>query len=220
MYSTVFVNPYTSTEVNVMFVAAAGFRGVEVCAETTVVVTNNPLTFVWQGYGLKLNIPKGSLPAGMDEAAIYIQASLSGQYEFPENSHLVSAVYWLRCNRKCLFKKFLSLEINHCAKSANVSKLSVVKAVCSQKCLPYKFERLGGNFNQYSSFGEIELNSFSGVAVTQDDSEEREYCAMLYYHRIDYELSISFVVTWNTETHLTVCPYMAITCSCVIQCVY
>ena len=195
---------------------AIGFRGVDVCAETTVLVTNSPQTFVWERYGLRLNILKGSLPVGMDEVSIKVQVSLSGQYEFPESCHLVSAVFWLRCNQKCTFNKLLSLEINHCAKSANTSKLSIVRAVCSQKNLPYQFERLGGNFNQYSSFGEIELNSFSGVAVTQDGSVEREYCAMLYYLRIDYELTISFVVAWNTETHITVCTYMAITGSCVI----
>ena len=190
---------------------AAGFRGAQVCAETAVKVTNSPQPFVWLGRGLKLNIPKGSLPAGIDEVTIYIQASLSGQYEFPENSHLVSAVFWLRCSQKCTFIRPVSLEINHCAKSANTSKLSIVRAVCSQKNLPYKFERLGGNFNPYSSFGEIELNSFSGVAVIQDGSDEREYCAMLYYCLISHELSISFVVTWNTKTHLTVCTCVIFT---------
>ena len=72
--------------------AYTGFRGVEVCGETTVVVTNVPQSYAWAGYGLKLHIPKGSLPVGMEQCTINIKASLAGQYEFPENTHLVSAV--------------------------------------------------------------------------------------------------------------------------------
>ena len=75
----------------------SGFPGAEICAETTVMVTSNQQNFYWNGYGLKLYIPEGSLPANMEYCTIKIMASLAGQYEFPENSHLVSAVYWLRC---------------------------------------------------------------------------------------------------------------------------
>ena len=183
---------------------SAGFRGVEVCGETTVVVTKDPQSFTWEGYGLKLHIPQGCLPAGVEQCTINIKASLAGQYEFPENTHLVSAVFWLRCEPRCKFTEALTLELDHCAKSENIGllKLQFVRAVCSQKHLPYAFEKLGGTFN--NTYGAIELNSFSGVAITQEGSEEREYCAMLFYLVIHYELFIHFVVTWNTETHLAV----------------
>ena len=181
-----------------------GLPGVEVCAETTVLVTNNPQSFIWKSYGLKLHIPQGCLPQDIPQCQIAIKASLAGQYEFPENSHLVSAVFWLRCVPLCTFTKKLSLEIDHCAKLDNTSRLSIVRAVCSQEHLPYTFKRLGGTFNQHSSSGTIELSGFSGVAATQGDSEEREYCAMLYYLIIGHELLIHFVVTWNTKCHITV----------------
>ena len=184
----------------------AGFCGVEVCAKTTVLVTNSPQNFVWEGYGLKLNIPKGSLPAGMDEVIIYIQASLSGHYAFPENSHLVSAVVWLHCKPRCTFSKPVHLELHHCAKSENISKLRFAKAVCSQRELPYLFQYVGGKFNMHSSYGILELESFSGMGIVQDGSDEREYCAMLFYfgHSLDYRHNIDFVVVWNSETHLAV----------------
>ena len=41
-----------------------------------------------KNYGLKLHIPKGCLPVDVDLCKIRIQASLAGQYEFPENSHI------------------------------------------------------------------------------------------------------------------------------------
>ena len=187
-----------------MAYTSAGFRGVEVCGKTTVVVTNDPQSFTWEGYGLKLHIPKGCLPVGMEQCTINIKASLAGQYEFTENSHLVSAVFWLHCEPRCRFTEALTLELDHCAKLENIDLLKIhfVRAVCSQKHLPYAFDKLGGTFN--NSCGAIELNSFSGVAITQEGSEEREYCAMLFYLIARYELFIHFIVTWNTKTHLTV----------------
>ena len=168
------------------------------------VVTNGPQSFSWEGYGLKLHIPQGCLPAGVEQCTINIKVSLAGQYEFPENTHPVSAVFWLRCEPTCKFTEALTLELDHCARLENIGllKLQFVRAFCSQKHLPYVFGKLGGTFN--NSRGAIELNSFSGVAITQEGSEEREYCAMLFYLVVRYELFIHFIVTWNIKTHLTV----------------
>ena len=169
------------------------------------VITNSPLCFIWKGYSLKLFIPKGCLPAGMEQCTINIKASLAGQYEFPENSHLVSAVFWLHCEPSCVFKKRISVEINHCAKSENVSKLSFVKALCTQQELPYTFQRVGGKFSRYSSYGVIDIESFSGLGITQDGSDEREYCAMLFYlSQSIISHTIYFVIVCNSEVHLTV----------------
>ena len=173
------------------------------------VVTNHPQSYAWEGYGLKLHIPEGCLPGGMEKCTINIKASLAGQYEFPENTHLVSAVFWLRCVPKCVFRKRLNLEINHCAKSENVSRLSFVKALCTQEELPYTFQRVGGKFSQNNSYGMIDLESFSGLGITQDGSDEREYCAMLFYlHQETFSRTdIHFVIVWNLEAHLTVSHY-------------
>ena len=154
----------------------------EVCAETTLTVTNSSQHFHWQGYGLTLHFPDGCLPADVEECTLTIKASLAGQYEFPEGSHLVSAVYWLLCEPMCKFTKaMISVEIEHCAPQKNAAKLSIVRSHCTQKNLPYTFQKLGGHYTQHSSYGCIEVASFSGYAVTQDGSEEREYCACLYY---------------------------------------
>ena len=120
-----------------------------------------------------------------------------------KNSHLVSAVFWIRCEDVREFARPITVEIQHCAKS---SELSFVRAVCSQKQLPYTFKQLlGGTFTSHSSYGVIELNHFSGVGVTQEGSAERQYYSKLFYlsnylggHRID------FAITWNTEAHINV----------------
>ena len=173
---------------------------------TTVLVTNDPQTLFLKAYGLKLHIPEGSLPANVKQCTIKIQISLAGQYEFPENNHLVSAVYWLRCEPSSTFAKPISLEIQHCARQENISKLSFVRAFCSQGSLPYTFNQLsGGSFTSKSSYGVIELKSFSGVAAVQEGSQEREYIAKLFYLNptiSNYEIHL--VVTWNIEAHLSV----------------
>ena len=192
-----------------MSTATWNLRGVEVHGELTVVVySSHDNQITWPGYGLRLHIPKGCLPAGMEQSTINIKASLAGQYEFTENSHLVSAIFWLHCEDVREFTKSITVEIQHCAKPEDITNLDLnfVRAICSQKQLPYTFKPLSeGKFTSRSSYGVIELNSFSGIGITQEGSEDRNYFSKLFYlnsyfggHRID------FAVTWNTEAHINV----------------
>ncbi len=172
------------------------------------IVTNSPQTFHWVGYGLKLSIPQGSLPAGVDQCRLDIKASVAGQYQFPDNLQLVSGVFWVRPVPLCRLQHQLTVEIHHCAKMTNSTKLSFVRARCSQESLPYTFKQLEGrgSFSEHSSYGSLELNQFSGLAVTGKDGEEREYIASLYYQQCDPRtLEIHFVITWDVEAHITVC---------------
>ena len=80
-----------------------------------------------------------------------------------------------------------------------------MRAVCSQKQLPYTFKKLGGEFTSHTSYGVVEVNGFSGLAVNQEGSADREYYGKLFYfsdyyhgHRID------LIIIWNTEAHINV----------------
>ena len=84
--------------------------------------------FNWEGYGLHLYIPEGALPPEIEECTIYIEDSVEGDYAFPDNCYLVSAVYWFHCVPKCKFSKPIILEMQHCAKQQNLQALSFVKA--------------------------------------------------------------------------------------------
>ena len=45
----------------------------------------------------------------------------------------------------------------------------------------------------------------SGVGVTQEGSEEREYLLQLFYiPKSNSQYAIHVVITWNTESHITV----------------
>ena len=133
-------------------------------ASTTVIITDSKQSFTWKEYGLKLHVLDKCLPPGVDQCKITIMVSIAGQYDFPENCHPVSAIFWLRCELRCNFRKPVTLEVDHCAKRENTSKLHFVKAVCNQKNLPCTFRKLKeGIFNQNTSYGTVELHSFSGI---------------------------------------------------------
>ena len=190
-----------------MFTAAWDLPGVDVCGEMTVVLHSSAAQQItWEGFGLKLHLDEGSLPLGIDQCTLTIKASLAGQYEFPDNSYLVSAIIWLRCEPMCKFTKPVTLKMQHCARSENVAnlKLKFVRAVCNQKQLPYTFNELGGDFTSHSSYGVVEVKGFCGMAITQGGSEKRKYCSQLFHFGPPSSCHIHFIVTWDVEAHLTV----------------
>ena len=178
----------------------------DVTGETNILVTSDAQTFHWSGYGLKLHIPPSSLPAGVEKGSIEIRASLAGEYQSPENTTLISAVYWIKCPVKLV--RPLTLELQHCGKHSINSRFSFVVTKRSQKELPYQFTLLeGGEFNMHSSYGSITLSHFCGLGVVQEGSEEQLYCARLYYlgSRIDWK--VDFVITKDLEAEYTVSLY-------------
>ena len=198
--------------------------GVEECGETSVVISSSQGQVVdWNG--LKLNVHEGSLPEGIDQCMIYIKASLAGEYEIPENSSLVSAVFWLRCEPQCTFTKPITVEIQHCSTKQDLSRLKIVRVYCSQKQLPYKFKPLGGRFNADTSYGATEVTSFSGVGVIAENPvSKRLYYNQLFYlgcdsHQHGHDIHIIF--TWNTEAHINVShSFILIVYQCInlLQC--
>ena len=201
---------------NILLCKHSGYlRGVDVIAETSVLITNQAQTFNWAGYGLKLNVPKGALPAGLEECRLLIKVGLSGQFALPENTSLVSAVYWLDSEPRQEFSKHFTLEIQHCVKPTDTSKLSFVRAKCSQTDLPYKFKNVeGGVFSSSSAYGCVQCNHFSLFGAVSD-IYDRLYYASIYYLRKGVNsnrIRIYFVITKNLETHATVSSELHTVC--------
>ena len=169
-------------------------------------VTKSEQSFHWTGYGFKLHIPQDSLPAGMDRCLLHISASIAGQYQFPDNMELVSAVYWVRCEPYCRFQQPLTTELQHCAKMTSSTKLTFIRSFCSQKNLPYTFKGLEmrGSFSDQSSYGSLQLDHFSSIAVA-GENVDRNYTARLYYlDKSVYSMKIHFVIMWDIEPHVKV----------------
>ena len=182
------------------------------CGETVVAVSNSPQPFVWENFGLKLYVPEDALPSGMEQCFIRIKASLAGRYKFEKDASLVSAVFWLYCEPPCKFIKSITLEIQHCAHRQSISQLSFVKAVCSQAELPYDFKSVGGHFTSSTSYGMLELRSFSGFAI---EGNTQRYLANVYHKKIenrDDGLYLYFVVTKNLDACRTAVSSLLVHC--------
>ena len=157
---------------------------------------------------MKLHVPEGSLPGGMSECRVNIKASLSGQFQLPENSDLLSPVFWI--SAPCKFTKLVTLEIQHCALREGktvLSDLSFVSAKCSQKDpLPYRFKQLdGGVFSIHSSYGSIHLSHFSGFGITGRRSTPRLYCVHLYHTvKQTYDWRFYLAITQDLAAQVTV----------------
>ena len=196
---------------DIMFQLFPGYlRGVDVVTETNILVTNQAQTFHWAGYGLKLHIPQDALPTGLKECRLLIKVGLSGQFTFPQNTSLVSAVYWLDSEPRGKFSQPLTLEIQHCVKPIHTSRLSFVQAKCSQRNLPYTFEILkGGEFSSLSAYGYIQLHHFSLISLVKRlilGEDDIRYRASLYYLKKGMnQREIHFVITKDQEAHVTVC---------------
>ena len=175
--------------------------------ETSILVTNQAQTFHWVGCGLKLHIPQGTLPAGLEKCQLQIKVGLSGHFKLPENSSLVSAVYWLDSEPRCKFSQPITVEMQHCVKPSHTSRLSFVHAKCSQVQLPYDFKAVeGGVFSSESPYGCVQLYHFSLVGLVINlILSEVIYCARLYYVKKGVnQREIHFVITKNLELYTKV----------------
>ena len=189
---------------NINFAGEFVLQGVDVCGEATIVLTNSAQLFEWKEFGLTLSILEGTLPEGVNHCIVSIKASIAGEYQFPPDFHLASAVFWLYCQPVSKFMKPIKLEMDHCAKNiVGASSFSFMRAVCSQVELPYAFKPIGGSFvSEY--YGTIALNSFSGIGIGHR-SGNHLYSARIYnIHQLITNYKIDFVVVWNTRAHLNV----------------
>ena len=185
-------------------------------AERDFVITNQARSYCWDEYGFRLHVPEKSLEAGLSETTVNVRVSLSGHFQVPADSELVSAVYWVFTPHK--FSQPLTVEVQHCAAPSQCSNLSFVRTKCTQKKLPYQFKELeGGVFSQQSFYGSISVNHFSGLGVSKrkrprseasessSGTDEQQYCACLYKEKKGKgQYRLHFVVTKDLEACRTV----------------
>ena len=201
-------------------------RGADIVAKTTLeVVPGTPLTYEWKGHGMKLYILADALKPGTPAQTMTIQASLSGQYQLPDDAELVSGVYWVAFPRR--FSQPVTLELQHCAyleHPEDVSSLFFVRAKCSQKNLPYQFQALpGGAFSTNTRYGAIELRHFSGVGLArrkrkrkQEEGNEAKKERKYYIGKIFYIPQTN--ITWLM--HFTVICALDLSLKVCAKCMY
>ena len=143
-------------------------RRADIVARTTVEITpDQPLDFHWEGHGFKVHIPAGAIRRERGRVTLCIQASLSGDYQLPDDGVLVSGVYWLSLHPHVeRFDKKVTISLQHCASDDDDSTLPFITAKCTQETLPYSFKPLpGGAFSDNEST--IQVDNFSAFSVVK-----------------------------------------------------
>ena len=156
-------------------------------------------SFKWENNGFAIYSPNNSIEH-LTTCVVHIYSSLAGQYIFPSNYQLVSAVYWIHPSPTCKFKKPLTIKIQHCASKAH--RLTFVRA-SSEQHPPYRFQihSKHGIFN--NSYGELNVTGFSAFAITHKGQfGERFYKVKLFYLGSTLQSWVIYLaITWDTEIH-------------------
>ena len=134
---------------------------------------DSPQFFNWEQYGLRIAVPQGTL-SPTDTCEVSVAALVGGQFQLPEESELISAVYNITVSKPLL--KPVKLEIQHCAclvTRDHTRYLSFATASIQQSTtLPYKFQlQEGGQFYPGDQYGSINLTNFCLKAIVKSRTD-------------------------------------------------
>ena len=146
-----------------------------------------PQLINWEKYGLRIGVQEDTL-SPTDTVEVAVVALVGGEFVFPKNTVLVSAVYAVSVSKP--LSKPLRLEIEHCidlrGRPGLTRFLKFAIAPVSTPSLPYQFSIVeGGEFKPDSWYGSIQRKEFCLVAIigekhlpksstNGDESEEEE----------------------------------------------
>ena len=196
-----------------MFYTADFLSRVDVHGETVLeVVGDKPQKLEWSGYGFYIEVPEGALPPGVT-ASVRVKVILGGQFKFPENSRLISALYWISSSKE--FLEEVAVNIEHCAvikTKEQCSSFRFIIAKSSQTVVPYTFKEREGYFNPHTQYGTIKLKRFCAIGATAPtddttDSAETRCAALMFYKKrmtCPFVADFHFVVVKDLESNLQV----------------
>ena len=168
---------------------------------------DNPQVLEWSGYGFYIEVPEGALPPGVT-ASVRVRAILGGQFKFPENSQLISALYWVSCSEE--FRKEVAVNIEHCAiikTKEQCSSFRFIIAKTSSQKPPYTFIEREGEFNPKTQYGTVRLKQFSVIAMEGPSNTETRCTAHMFYKKqttCPFVADFHFVVIRDLESYLQV----------------
>ena len=128
---------------------------------------DKPQLMNWEQFGLRIGIEEDSLLSS-ETVEVATAALVRGQFKFPKNTVLVSAVYAVSVSKPLL--KPLRLEMQHCVDLRGRPGLSqylkFAIAPVSTPSLPYQFSLVeGGEFTSNSWYGAINRKDFCLVCI-------------------------------------------------------
>ena len=133
---------------------------------------DKPQLMNWEKYGLRIGVQEESLSSSETVEAVAV-ALVGGQFQFPPNTVLVSAVYAVSLSKPLL--KQLKLEIQHCIDLTGrpdlAQYLKFAIAPVSTPSLPYQFSIVeGGEFSSNGGYGSIQRKRFCLVCILGEES--------------------------------------------------
>ena len=133
---------------------------------------DKPQLMNWEKYGVRIGVQEGSL-SSFETVEAAVVALVGGEFQFPRNTVLVSAVYAVSLSKPLL--KQLILEIQHCVdltgRPALSRYLKFAIAPVSTPSLPYQFSIVeGGEFSSNSGYGSIQRKKFCLVCILGEES--------------------------------------------------
>ena len=162
-----------------LIVSTDHLRGVHVVGEKLFQISGDfPQLLEWEEYGLRIQVP---MDATSTPCNVAIKAIVAGQFEFPEGTDLVSAVYAISVSKK--LTQPVILEMQHCVAISSEEQgqfLSFVRAKCNQPDLPYQFKLLdSGIFPPQSDYGKVSCTHFSLVAAVCQSLKQLQPAGMI-----------------------------------------
>ena len=88
-------------------------QGAEIIAQMRVEITpGKQLTYHWEGHGFRVHVPVDAISSESGPVTLSIQASLSGDYQLPDDWVLVSGVYWLALHPPVMLSKSATISVS------------------------------------------------------------------------------------------------------------
>uniref|UniRef100_A0A1X7T067 Uncharacterized protein n=1 Tax=Amphimedon queenslandica TaxID=400682 RepID=A0A1X7T067_AMPQE len=147
-------------------------KGVHIAEKNSFLIHGGSIQSVkWEEYGIRITIPQGAvLPS--DTVQVTIAALVGGDFIFPEDTELASAVYAINITKP--FLKPVKLEIQHCVSIETVSHCSYLSfATSTNNQPPYQFDTVdGGEFFIGNRYGSISVATFSKYAALKKKSKK------------------------------------------------
>ena len=165
---------------------------------------DKPQVLEWSGYGFYIEVPERALPPGVT-ASVRVRAILGGQFKFPENSQLISALYWVSCSEE--FLKEVAVNIEHCAIIKTKEQCSSFRFIIAETSAPYTFREREGEFNPDTQYGTVKLKQFCVLTAKGSANTETHCAAHMFYKKqttCPFVADFHFVVVRNLKTYLQV----------------
>ena len=159
----IIVSLYTSDKLKGVHVAAKNSFCIH---DGSILVSCHQMTqsVNWEEYGIRITVPQGAVPPS-DTVQVTINVLVGGDFIFPEDTELVSAVYAIKLSKP--FLKPVKLEIQHCVSIETVSHCNYLSfSTATNNQPPYEFNTVnGGEFPIGNRYGSISIATFSKYCI-------------------------------------------------------